>query len=60
MKQLRPSLSVTGLPLYKRNSGGSSVICLSAIVENPFDIFFFSFFSFLFPNEWPVDFPRLR
>jgi hypothetical protein len=37
---------------------GSPVICLFAVVEDPFDIFFF--FSFLFPNEWPVDFPRSR
>ncbi len=36
---------------------GSSVICLFAVVEDPFDIFFF---FFLFPNEWPVDFPRSR
>jgi len=36
---------------------GSHVICLSAVVEDRFDIFFF---SFIFPNEWPVDFPRSR
>ncbi len=29
---------------------GSPVICLSAVVENPFDIFFFSFFFFSFPE----------
>ncbi len=36
---------------------GSPVICLFAVVKDPFDIF--SFF-FLFPNEWPIDFPRSR
>jgi hypothetical protein len=58
-QRLKPSLSVTGLPLYRRNSGGHLFICLSAVVEDPFDIFFL-FFSFIFPNEWPVDFPRSR
>ncbi len=29
---------------------GSPVICLSAVVEDPFDIFFFSFFFFSFPE----------
>jgi hypothetical protein len=39
---------------------GSPVIFLSALVEDPFDIFLFFIFSFLFPNEWLVDFPRSR
>ncbi|KAH9553345.1 hypothetical protein CY35_08G003000 [Sphagnum magellanicum] len=53
--------AVTALSVSHRASAvqkkfkGSPVICLSVVVEDPFDIF-----SFLFPNEWPVDFPRSR
>ncbi len=35
----------------QKNFKGSPVISLFAVVEDPFDIFFFSFFFFSFP-EW--------